>query len=330
MYLKIRMDTIDGIVATKVVDMNWCFLAAAWMAAAGAGLAQKASNTGIDAVVEQVTAMGRSGRWNDADGLLTGYLRQHSASAKLLYTLGWVEFEEHQPKQSLLTYTEAAKLGTPTSIDLYFVALDYVLLKDYADADKWMSRSVEMGASNGEAWYSLGRIKYTENRFQEAVQAFQKALALMPHSVKTMNNLGLAYEGLNQPDEAVAAYRQALAWQQGSAKESEQPYLNLGKLLTDRNELAEAALLLEKAESIAPADSKIHAALGKLYARRDELPQAETEFERALEAEPDNAALHFQLGQVFRKRGMREQASKELERAAKLAKTHSVQPDNLD
>ncbi len=239
-------------------------------------------------------------------------------------------FHEDKPAESLKTYTLAAKLVPPSAESLRFVALDYVLLNDYADADRWITVAVKLDPTDGEAWYSLGRIKYTENQFNEAVNAFQKALQLSPRSVKAENNLGLAYEGLNRPDDAIHAYRQAIAWQQGAEHRSEQPLLNLGSLLTDRNALDDALILLKQAEVIAPHDGKIHAALGKLYMRRQELPLAQIELEQAVALSPNNPGLHFQLGQVYRKEGLADRSKEQMKLAAELDGTHSSEPGKTD
>ena len=269
-------------------------------------------------------------RWTLADGLLRRYLTRHPDAKDALTLLAMTLLRENRPKDSLLTYTQAARLATPSAEDLRYVALDYVLLHDYTDADRWITRSAQEDGSDGETWYAMGRIKYTENRFREAIESFERALALMPQSVKAENNLGLAYEGLNQPDDAVRAYRQAIAWQAGADHPSEQPLLNLGILLTDRNALDEAGSLLQQAEAIAPGNADVHAALGKLYARRSDLPQAQRELEQAVASKPDDAALHFQLGQVYRKEGLGAQAKQELARAATLDGTHSSDHGGVD
>ncbi|MBE7158999.1 MAG: tetratricopeptide repeat protein, partial [Rhodospirillales bacterium] len=154
--------------------------------------------------------------------------------------MGETLFRENKPKDSLAAYTQAASHQTPSARDFHNIGLDYVLLNDYTDADKWVTESLRLDPRDGEVWYALGRIKYTENRFTEAIASFRKTLELRPHLVKAEDNLGLAYEGLNQPDEAIHAYRQAIAWADASGKPSEQPLLNLGMLLTDRNQLDEA------------------------------------------------------------------------------------------
>ncbi len=262
-------------------------------------------------------------QWTAAETQLRGYLAQGGDAPDALFALAFTLFNENRPKDSLAMYTRAAAIRRPGAQDFHYIALDYVLLHDYSDADRWISRAAHEAPSDGEITYAMGRIKYTENRFAEAVTSFQRALVLMPHSVKAENNLGLTFEGLNEPDKAIAAYRQAIDWEAGDAQPSGQPLLNLGILLTDRNQLSEALPMLQRAETLAPGDSKVHAALGKLYAREMNLPQAQAELEKAVTAEPNDAGLHFQLGQVYRKEGLGDKAKQELARAAALDGTHS-------
>lgn len=268
--------------------------------------------------------------WALADMQLRQYLTQHEGAAEAMYLLAMTLLHENHPQESLTLYTRAAAARRPAAQDFHFIALDYVLLQDYTDADKWITQAVREDPNDGEIAYAMGRIKYTENRFAEAVTSFERALVLMPRSVKAENNLGLTFEGLNEADKAVLAYRQAIAWQAGDPHPSEQPLLNLGNLFTDRNQLSEALPLLQQAEALAPADSKIHTALGKLYARQMDYPAAQKELEQALRVNPRNAGLHFQLGQVYRKEGQPEKAKEELTRAAALEGTHSSDAGSVE
>ncbi len=286
-----------------------------------AGRCQLAVGTADELAPARTAIEGK--QWGQADRLLHAYLAQYQTSAEAHYLLALTLLNEHQAKESLAEYTHAAHLAHPSAAQFRYIALDYVLLNDYADADTWMTRSVEDDSNDGESWYMLGRIKYTENRFTESIEGFHKSLAIVPRSVKAENNLGLALEGLNRPEEAVQAYRQALAWQAGDPHPSEQPFINLGLLLTDRNQLEEALPLLTQAEILAPKDSRVHAALGKLYRRREDMPKAQSELEQAVAGKPDDAGLHFELAQVYRRRGMSEQAKQELARVAELNGTHS-------
>lgn len=262
-------------------------------------------------------------QWKIAEAELRQYLTQYAEASDVMFALALTLFHEDRPKESLAMYTRAAAGRRPGAQDFHYIALDYVLLHAYTEANTWITRAAREDPNNGEIAYAMGRIKYTENRFAEAVTGFQRALVLMPHSVKAENNLGLTFEGLNEPDKAVKAYHQAIAGQAADPHPSEQPLLNLGNLLTDRNQLNEALPVLQRAETLSPGNGKVHAALGKLYARQMNFPRAQQEFEQAVNTEPNDAGLHFQLGQVYRKQGLQDKARQELARAAALDGTHS-------
>ena len=285
--------------------------------------AQQQPGSSVAGTLAHGRDLAAAGKLRDAEEAARNYLGDHPQEADAHYLLAYVLFREGEPAPSLAEYTRAAGLQPPSTKQLYYVALDYVLAKDYTDADKWMTRVTERAPADSEAWYSLGRIKYSENRFQESIESFEKALSLAPHLVKAANNLGLAYEGLNQVDNAVKAYRTAIAWQADSASPSEQPLTNLGIVLVDRNELSEALPLLQQAVRIAPNDARIRAALGRLYQRQGELAAAQSELERAVALAPDAAAYHFLLGQVYRRSGQAEEAKHQFAKASALDAAHA-------
>ena len=280
--------------------------------------AAPASSPNLDPNLSAARSAFDEGRWSDANHKLRQYLADHSDSAEATYLLAATLFHQNQPKESLETFTRAAQKSLPSALDLRIVAMDYVLLNDFSDANKWITVSLRENPRDGESWYALGRIRQTENRFADAVAAFTRALEFMPKSVKAENNLGVSYEGLNQPEKAIAAYRQALAWQQDDPHPSEQPFINLGILLTDRNQLPEALALLQHAETLSNADPRVHGALGRVYSHLQQYPRAQAELEAAIKAKPDDSGLHFQLGQVYRREGLAEQGAAELKRAAEL------------
>ncbi len=224
------------------------------------------------------------------------YLESHPASADAHFLLGLILFKEVKAKDSLAEYTAAAKYRDPSAYDLEVVGLNYVLLNDYMDADKWLSKSVQMDSHNWETWYYLGRTKYNENRFEEAVNAFQQALRLSPKNVKAEDNLGLSYDGLGRRPEAEQAYRNAIRWQSELLQQDPGPYLDLGILLVDQNRPQDAIPYLQQAVQISPQDPKAHEQLGKAYERLDRLPEAQVELEKAVEASPNDGCASLCVG----------------------------------
>ncbi len=219
---------------------------------------------------------------------------------------------------------QGARFKTPSAGDLKVVGLDYVLLDDYDDANKWLTQSTERDPLDPTAWYSLGRVQYKLNLLVGAMHSFEKAIELDAQNVKAEDNLGLTLQALNRPDEAIVAYRKALSLQENSPHPSEQPFLNLGSLLVERNELEEATRLLEKAVALAPKDPKVHEQLGRAYLLQNQFRPAADHLEHAVALSPNDSRLHFQLGQVYRKLGLADKAKAEFQRTEALNGTRST------
>jgi tetratricopeptide (TPR) repeat protein len=274
---------------------------------------------------------------DSADGhFLLGYIlfREIQAGAGVETTAGGVKnfdvdpadgkAREEKAKDSLAEFTAGARYHDPSAFDLKIVALDYVLLGDYVDADKWLTRSLAWNPQDSDSWYYLGRARYNENKFAAALDAFLQCLKLSPGNVKAEDNLGLAYAGLGRNEEATAAYQQAMAWQSQATLRNPGPYIDLGSLLLDENRPEEAVPYLLQAVQIAPRESRGHELLGKAYTRLDKLREAQTELEKAVELSPLSANLHCMLAPVYRKQSMAEKAKAEFDRCAALNGSHSI------
>ncbi len=259
----------------------------------------------------------------EQESSLRSFLLVHPEAADERYALATLLFHQNRPKESLEEFTRAAGMRRPTGREFQIVALDYVLLNDYPDADRWMTEAVAALPKDGEAWYDLGRIKYTENRFGESLSAFGRALALVPGSVKAQNNLGLALEGLGRSGEAEEAYERAIALDAGSPHRSEQPLLNLATLLVNKGDPAKALALLDRALAMDERNGKIHEQRGRALERLGRLPAAEEALKAAVALDPESSGLHFQLGQVLKKEGKDVQARGEFARVAELRGTRS-------
>lgn len=276
--------------------------------------------------LSEARALVEAGKIAEAERVTRTYLDFHKNSSDAHFLLGYVLFRKQDAKASLAEYTEGAKYRRPSAADLEAVGGDYVLLHDYADADKWFTQSLQWDPGNWQTLYYLGRAKYNENRFDEAVDIFRKCLQLQPKNIKAEDNLGLALEGLNRTEEAIEAYNKAIEWQAGSQNQDAEPYLDLGSALVTHGHASDAIAYLRQGLAISPNDVRIHRELGKAYTYLDELPQAQAELEKSVQLAPDSAPTHFVLAQVYRKLGMADKARAEIERFTALNGADSTQP----
>ena len=301
-----------------------------------------------DAQLAEAKSLIDRGNIADADRVVREYIATHPNSADAHFLRGYIlfrqiqahsretdtvphelykeqgvpvpgaDFQEAAAKDSLAEFTEGAKYRKPAAFDLKIVALDYVVLGDYVDADKWLTHSLQSNPRDPDAWYMLGRTKYSENRFDEAAQSFEQFLKSDPKSVKAEDNLGLSYAALGQADKAMAAYQNAIAWQSESAAKDPGPFLDLGTLLMDQDHLREAVPYLLQAVAISPKESRHHEKLGQAYFGLDELQKAQGEIETAVALAPENSRLHYLLGRIYRKEGLVSKADAEFKRSESL------------
>jgi Flp pilus assembly protein TadD len=296
-----------------------CVLAVGWNGCQARAQEPQPAN----ALLAQARSATQAGSFSSAETLARKYVSQQDASADGHYLLGYILSHEGKAKESLAEYTRAAQLRAPSANDYKVVAVDYVLLGDFLDADQWFTKALEMNPSDADGWYYLGRTKYNENRFSEAIDAFHNCLKLDAHNVKAEDNLGLSYEGLNQIEEATQAFRTAIAWQTGGSERDAQPYINMGMLLIDQEHPEASLAYLQEGVTLAPQNPKAHEQLGRAYLKLKRWNDAHNELEKAVQLAPNSSSLHYELAMSYRDQGLKEEAKKEFDRCTELNATHS-------
>lgn len=266
----------------------------------------------------------RAADYAGAEKQLREALREEPGSAAVHYLLAEALFHLHRPKESLAEYTAGARYRDPRPEELVGVALDYVLLGDYADADRWLTRATQEAPGLANAWYLLGRAQYNENKPGAAEHSFLQCLQLEPHHVRAEYNLGLVYELTQRSSEAADAYRNAIAWQQAAAVKDPQPYLDLGILLRKGGKAAEALPYLQTAASLGARNPTIHQELALAYEQMGKYDEAIAQLHEAIALAPGIESLHFLLGRVDRQAGHKEEAAKEFAEASRLSGTKSA------
>jgi tetratricopeptide (TPR) repeat protein len=258
---------------------------------------------------------------DQAEVLARRYLATDSGDGHAL--LGFIHFSQHKWKESMAEYVAASQYRDLTAPELKMMGLDCAELHLAGDADKWLTRSLEMNPEDAKAWEALGHIKDDEQRFEEAIKAFEHSLALTPRVVSAETGIGLSFELLSRLADAEKAYQTAIGWEAPKPHDPA-PFLGLGRVLLKQNHPAEALPYLRQAVELGPTVPDAHEELGKAYSSLNQLDAAQKEIEKAVELAPKMARLHFVLGQLYRKAGLMDKAKTELDSYAALVGTSST------
>jgi tetratricopeptide (TPR) repeat protein len=131
-----------------------------------------------------------------------------------------------------------------------------------------------------------------ERKFDKALEQFQIAVRLLPNNAQAWNHLGLAYHGLGQFQQALNAYHRALTVDHKLAAAR----FNLGCLLLDENDPAAAREQLTTFTLLQSASVEGWLKLGAAQLRLGQPESAERSFKVALDLSPEQPEALNGLG----------------------------------
>ena len=156
--------------------------------------------------------------------------------------------------------------------------------------------------------YWLGRLDYFQRRYTQAVEKFQRVIALDPASARAYDNLGLAYDMMGETGQARQALLKAVELNRKLAAPSPWPPQNLGYLLLrlDQPQPAEAAL--REALRYDPRFGTAHYHLGRILEAQHRDDEAMREYQAAAALDPSLVESLYSLGLLYRRHNRRVEA----------------------
>lgn len=119
---------------------------------------------------------------------------------------------------------------------------------DFATAEKYWTELIEQFPDNAAAWSNRGNSRVSQNKLQQALADFNKAIELAPNITDPYLNRGTALEGLGRWEEAIADYNYILELTPNDAM----AYNNRGTAEAGLGKWQEAIADYKKAMAIAP------------------------------------------------------------------------------
>lgn len=144
------------------------------------------------------------------------------------------------------------------------------------------------------AEYNLAVVLDARDRWDEARQHYERALAIDPFHVRAMNNLGVGLDRRGRSAVALQWFERAIAID-GDAAEF---HVNHGSALIHAGRFAEAARALTDAVALNPRDANAYNNLGIAWAQQGDLARARDALTRAVAIDPAHADARRNLAQV--------------------------------
>ena len=250
--------------------------------------------------------------FDDAIRYATSPVRRHAISLYRARIAGdWKDAETHARRALALEPNDVQRL-----IDLA-ESLDH--LGRYGPMVDLLQPHWERGERDARLASCLAAALRQAGRPKDAIEIARTALEIRPDTYYLENNLGMAYADLNRFAEAEERYQRAIA----ICETRPQAHYNLGNLDVKRRRHGDAIPSYRRAIASEVRDPRPHAMLGLCHYVRDELAEAETAYRAAIAIDPDHVKANTNLGLVLKRFARFDEALAAFETATQAQPRHA-------
>jgi len=234
-----------------------------------------------------------NGQLEQAAGAYRRALQADSAFAPARLALIQAELNRGN-RDAALAEAKKAAADMPTSPDLQMLIGEMTVRKgDFAEAVAFLERAMKGLPGNADGWALLGRSYHAVRRYDEAADAFGKAVELAPQNLNYRSTYGLILGQSGDLEKALAelqkvtgtpGYKDAAGW------------ANLGWVYRNLNKPQESIAAYQKALAVDPKQEQAALGLGWAYQYTKEYDKAIAAYEQAIQIDPKEASADANLG----------------------------------
>jgi len=186
-------------------------------------------------------------------------------------------------------------------------------------------RALVVNPDSTRALLNLGDVLRLQNKPQEAIDRYQRALQIDPDYHDVYYRYAQALASLGQLDGAVEYLRRHVE----KAPPAAAPHIDLGIFLSRQGKTDEGIREYRRALEIDPKSAEAYYGLGTSLAARGELEEAQRYLNRAIELNPEKSEFFFTLGNLLVKQNALEQAEESFRRAITIKPDFPMARNNL-
>ena len=187
------------------------------------------------------------------------------------------------------------------AIILFSVFAVFYSVKTYARCGVWKNNMtlwddvINQYPSVPQAYYNRGIVFMNENKYNQALDDFNKAIELDPNKVKAYNNRGIIFYNQNKYNQALDDYNKALELDSNQVE----IYINRGFLFNNEKKYDQALNDFNKAIQLDPNKVEAYINRGIVFINEKKYDQALNDYNKAIELDANNAQAYYNKGNVY-------------------------------
>ncbi len=217
----------------------------------------------------------------------------------LNFVLGWALHKTGRPDQADRYLSNITGKAAQSANDFLKIADIHRAKEEYGKAVEAYRYALDRDPTHARAHAGLGDALFRLQRYQEAIDSMQRALALQPDqpSAPALHYLtGESLQALNEPEQALEHYENALRIQ----PEFDDAARHLAALLFEQKRYQEALEIYQAMLDRNPEDASTHANIGSVLFMLDRPEEALEKYDQALSLNPTHENALANRAQVRR------------------------------
>ena len=240
----------------------------------------------------------------------------------ILMLLTWAQVKHWENSVTLFEHAIDVNENETPSFVIAYNNLGHALLSEqrFEDAVTVFQRAVEINPNYSKAQNNLGNALSELKRYDKAIGYYQQAIKIEPDYAEAFNNFANALRNRGQLKESVEYYREAIRLD----GEYDEAHFNLGITWSQQGQLEKAIAQYQKALEINSKFTKAHNNLAGLLAQKGDISGAILHYRQAIAIDPGFAKAHNNLGSALAGQGKFKESILSFEKAL------SIDPNYID
>ncbi|MEM6839908.1 MAG: tetratricopeptide repeat protein [Cyanobacteria bacterium P01_C01_bin.120] len=253
---------------------------------------------------------------------LLGYLENLEFSAderfKTLFDLGCYQWVDDSYQDAELSWNQALETEVSTAENLTHRGQLLARQQRREEAIASYDRAVAIKPDYYQTWNNRGIALRNLGRYEAAIASYDRAVAIKPDYYQAWNNRGIALRNLDRDEEAIASYDRAVAIK----PDKDEAWNNRGIALSELGRYEEAIASYDRAVAIKPDKDEAWNNRGNALSKLGRYEEAIASYDRAVAIKPDDHEAWYNRGNALDDLGRYEEAIASYDRAV------AIKPDD--
>lgn len=239
------------------------------------------------------------------------------------YNLAIIYLKQGYKPEALKEFSIAEKLGNENIEILESLGLAYHNLNDYNKSLNIYDKILKINSKNINALSQIGDLYFKKGDILEALKAYKKITELRPaseHARIAYLNIGNILDDAARYEESIEAYEKALSIN----PKDDSTFYNMGITYKHAKNNEKAIESWRKAIQINPDNPKPHMSLADLLYESGYLDDAITEYKTITDKWPNFPDAHFSLATIYHKKNLIDYAQKRYQKVIILGSSQDL------